>query len=436
MIMANVHDAEGVPDPTDFPKSIKGLRALDESLRCSICLEIFDAPMSLPCGHSFCSLCIRENILTRKECARCRKQADDFHLTKNAQLEEAALNWKIARPAVLDLITQLENAKAEAERYRARLEKGKGKASPTSDAEERDSSSRPAKRRRTSADSGDDVQSTSTAHLVAEEEEDEEEDDPHADYIPSSDVEEQSIQEDGVVVCPINNKHKTHISHINAHIDSACTAHIYRPGHRPTKHAPASTAKMKPSAKSAWNSVFQSNSRTSSRDSSSKGKSSRSPSTTSTNERLPKVSYSVQKDKKIRDLLQEHGLSLNGTREQQIARHQHYVTLYNANLDRPPAQCKSTDELRRELRKWEDSLSVKKVEITDPKAYLRKNNDHFKAQVNALNERRRLEKKAANEGNKVVHIEASEMDESPHAKDNGTEQDDIVSDSEGEREIC
>lgn len=44
-----------VPDPTDFSSSAPGLRSLDASLRCTICGDLFDAPVTLPCGHCFCS---------------------------------------------------------------------------------------------------------------------------------------------------------------------------------------------------------------------------------------------------------------------------------------------------------------------------------------------------------------------------------------------
>ena len=44
-----------VPDPTDFSTSAPGLRSLDASLRCTICGDLFDAPVTLPCGHCFCS---------------------------------------------------------------------------------------------------------------------------------------------------------------------------------------------------------------------------------------------------------------------------------------------------------------------------------------------------------------------------------------------
>lgn len=43
------------------------------------------------------------------------------------------------------------------------------------------------------------------------------------------------------------------------------------------------------------------------------------------NDKLPRPSYSVLKDKKIRDMLAEYELQTAGTREQLIARHSQHV---------------------------------------------------------------------------------------------------------------
>ena len=49
---------------------------LDDELTCSVCLELYDCPLTLPCLHTFCSECLRE--LTQSSngltivCPQCR----------------------------------------------------------------------------------------------------------------------------------------------------------------------------------------------------------------------------------------------------------------------------------------------------------------------------------------------------------------------------
>ena len=62
----NFLDAD-VPDPTDFPphSTAPGLRALDGAFRCDICGELYDGPVTISCGHCFCSA-VRSRVFVRK----------------------------------------------------------------------------------------------------------------------------------------------------------------------------------------------------------------------------------------------------------------------------------------------------------------------------------------------------------------------------------
>ena len=55
--------AADIPDPTDFPDNAAapGLRPFDDAVRCNICRDFYDAPVTLSCGHGFCSA-VRECV--------------------------------------------------------------------------------------------------------------------------------------------------------------------------------------------------------------------------------------------------------------------------------------------------------------------------------------------------------------------------------------
>jgi hypothetical protein len=40
----------------------KKVSKFENSLRCACCSDFFKNPQSLPCGHSFCSECIRRHL--------------------------------------------------------------------------------------------------------------------------------------------------------------------------------------------------------------------------------------------------------------------------------------------------------------------------------------------------------------------------------------
>jgi E3 ubiquitin-protein ligase RAD18 len=97
------------------------------------------------------------------------------------------------------------------------------------------------------------------------------------------------------------------------------------------------------------------------------------------------------KDRQLKDLLTEHKLSTSGDRNSWIARHQRYavglnwydevnlfihflwngrwVMIYNANLDKSESQRKTIQELRSDLKKWEEDRKTKKNIVGDVDAY-------------------------------------------------------------------
>ncbi|KAF9793309.1 hypothetical protein BJ322DRAFT_997290 [Thelephora terrestris] len=92
----------GITDPSDFPQ--RELGDLDSSLTCKICREFYRGPVSLACGHCFCSMCIRNSMTSKQECPVCRKSANEGQIRPMVALEEVIESWKAAR-CVVGLIT-------------------------------------------------------------------------------------------------------------------------------------------------------------------------------------------------------------------------------------------------------------------------------------------------------------------------------------------
>ena len=78
-------------------------RKLDASMRCSICQELFCMPVSFStCTHTYCSLCIRRTLKEFKvECPTCRSPAKEEDLKPNHALEAVVGAYKAARVTLL-----------------------------------------------------------------------------------------------------------------------------------------------------------------------------------------------------------------------------------------------------------------------------------------------------------------------------------------------
>ncbi|KAF8810105.1 hypothetical protein BYT27DRAFT_7092960 [Phlegmacium glaucopus] len=331
-----------VPDPTDFPTSAPGLRSLDGSLRCTICGDLFDAPVTLPCGHCFCSACIRPPLAIKPECPNCRKAANEGHLRPNPVMEETVSAWNTARPFVLQLVNRpaitahgvgLETPKKRKRspewtpsvepmfRNVAGPSNSRKPSSPTK------SSKSPVKKVKASSDSEDAIE-------IA---------------VPSSDVDEDEItpnpmrlnpQADDLVRCPIC-KAKVRYKRLNAHIDNDCK----------DPSSAGDTSKT-------WSKIMARPNITTQQ----KGKNNDNDDNDD-DYPLPKASYGTLKDKQLKDMLREYGLPVTGDRSLWEQRHQQWVVLYNANLDRSPNNRKTTSELKKDLKKWEEERPKKKKAV-------------------------------------------------------------------------
>ncbi|PWN46899.1 hypothetical protein IE53DRAFT_390958, partial [Violaceomyces palustris] len=113
-----------VGDPSDWTQEYKVMRPLDSSLRCELCFDIFNAPVSLKsCNHIFCSTCIRTHINqpgnSSSFCPKCRNsRAFDSELVPQPCLENTAESWRNVRPFIMkqqERIKELERKLEQAE---------------------------------------------------------------------------------------------------------------------------------------------------------------------------------------------------------------------------------------------------------------------------------------------------------------------------------
>jgi len=168
--------------------------------------------------------------------------------------------------------------------------------------------------------------------------------------VPSSDVDEDEImtnptrlnpQDDDLVRCPICNA-KVRYMRLNTHMDNNC------------KDPPPAESTSK-----TWSKIMARPNNTQQ-----KGKNKKKISDNDEEDYpLPKASYGTLKDKQLKDMLREYGLPVTGDRSLWEQRHQQWVVLYNANLDRSPNNRKTTVHLKKDLKRWEEERPKKKKAV-------------------------------------------------------------------------
>lgn len=62
---------------TEQQRARKQLSTIPAALECRLCLEVFDDPRNLPCGHTFCLKCLSKTVGNKKKptpCSLCKKE--------------------------------------------------------------------------------------------------------------------------------------------------------------------------------------------------------------------------------------------------------------------------------------------------------------------------------------------------------------------------
>lgn len=302
--------AQTADDLAPFPPSYPQLQRLDRSVICQICKEVFQGPVSVSCGHSFCSQCIRGSLVHLKKCPSCGEEVKEGAIRRNRALEEIVDAWDEARETILIFTKQPSGSTRK-------------RPAPNAAINSKPSSSKSVdgvKRLKRDSDGGSRSRSTSMRP----------EDDARTGEGEDSDMGSDGIEElgdDDEAPCPLCAA-RMPISAIGAHIDRGC---------------PPPKAKTQPNGtgnqKSDWRKVFAGAGAAKGKDVPMK--------------KLTYPNYALSTPGDLRKELEKHGLATAGDKPALIARSQEWILLFNSNLD--TSHPKSLSALRAALERAEAS---------------------------------------------------------------------------------
>ncbi|SCV01487.1 LAMI_0G11804g1_1 [Lachancea mirantina] len=94
-----------VTDPTDFSRTLlPQMVEFDTLLRCHICKDFIKAPVLTPCGHTFCSLCIREYLNREMKCPLCLVELRESMLRSDFLVSEIVGSFKSIRAELIKFL--------------------------------------------------------------------------------------------------------------------------------------------------------------------------------------------------------------------------------------------------------------------------------------------------------------------------------------------
>ncbi|XP_077714097.1 E3 ubiquitin-protein ligase RAD18 isoform X2 [Canis aureus] len=322
-----------------WPPGLAVMKTIDDLLRCGICFDYFNIAMMIPqCSHNYCSLCIRKFLSYKTQCPTCcvafrensrkfvvriseafqvnEKTVTEPDLKNNRILDELVKSLNFARnhllqfalesPPISPASSSSKNLAAKVNTpvaFRHSLKQGsrlmenfliREMSGSTSELLIKENEKKLILQKEVSTSSKTketpSIEKTAPRSL-----------DAHVPETPSTSTLKQVTRVD-CPVCGVNIPE----NHINKHLDSCLTRDEKKESLRSSIH------KRKP---------------------------------------LPKTVYNLLSDRDLKKKLKEHGLSIQGNKQQLIKRHQEFVHMYNAQCD--ALHPKSAAEIVQEIENME-----------------------------------------------------------------------------------
>ncbi|XP_007463777.1 PREDICTED: E3 ubiquitin-protein ligase RAD18 isoform X2 [Lipotes vexillifer] len=300
-----------------WPPGLAVMKTIDDLLRCGICFEYFNIAMMIPqCSHNYCSLCIRKFLSYKTQCPTCCVTVTEPDLKNNRVLDELVKSLNFARnhllqfalesPPISSASSSSKNLAAKVHTsvaFRHSLKQGSrlmenflireaGGSVSELLIKENESKFSPQKELSSSAKTRGTPSVEKSAPGFSE---------ASVPETPST----STLKEVTKVDCPVCGVHIPE-NHINKHLDSCLSREEKKESLRSSVH------KRKP---------------------------------------LPKTVYNLLSDRDLKKKLKQHGLSVQGNKQQLIKRHQEFVHMYNAQCD--ALHPKSAAEIVQEIENME-----------------------------------------------------------------------------------
>ncbi|EDL91503.1 RAD18 homolog (S. cerevisiae) (predicted), isoform CRA_c [Rattus norvegicus] len=282
-----------------WPPGLAMMKTIDDLLRCGICFEYFNIAVIIPqCSHNYCSLCIRKFLSYKTQCPTCCVAVTEPDLRNNRLLDELVKSMSFARTRLLQfalesppispvsstskkVVVKVHNVEAtqhpvkQGNRLMDKfLIRETGDCVSELLGKENERKFSPQKEISTSADIKETSLLGKTALGLS---------DANGPVTPST----STLKLDTKVSCPVCGVSIPE-NHINKHLDSCLSREEKKESLRSSAH------KRKP---------------------------------------LPKTVYNLLSDRDLKKKLKQHGLSIQGNKQQLIKRHQEFVHMYNAQCD-------------------------------------------------------------------------------------------------------